>query len=131
VRLVMSHEWVNTLLNNAEEGGLFSAPATSTMTWPSGRRESIPRGRLALLGGSRCASHPPLSPKMTMSQLIMTSFAPFVMSQKPPDTVGEPISILEGRHFCTRFSKLAMFKEAVIGVKVPALRGWPTVSLPL
>lgn len=49
-------------------------------------------------------------------------------SRKRPDTVGEPLSMLEGRHFCTRFSRLAMFKEAVNGVKFPALRGWPTVS---
>jgi hypothetical protein len=42
---------------------------------------------------------------------------------KRTDTVGEPLSILEGRYFCTRFSRLALFREAVNGVKFPGSSG--------
>jgi hypothetical protein len=42
---------------------------------------------------------------------------------KRTDTVGEPLSILEGRHFCTRFSRLALFREGVNEVKFPGSSG--------
>ncbi len=61
MRLVTIDEWVNPLPNNSEEGVFFGARHVSS----DGARQpwgAETRGPLALLGESRCAGHPPVSP---------------------------------------------------------------------
>jgi hypothetical protein len=65
MRLVTIDEWVNTLPKNSEDGVFFGA---SHFYSDAARRpwETDTRGWLARLGESRCAGHPPLSPKVIL-----------------------------------------------------------------